>query len=83
MNTGKSKWVLRVYEKNGEIPIDEICLENVKADDLRILYNVGPHNPMYDCYPVTASQTPYLQDFLQSKIDLESYDYFVECEATD
>ena len=81
METKQPLWFLKKYEKSGDYPVHVYKLENVRVEDLQRMFNEPSHNPMYDCYPVTESQAEWLQDFIKDKIDLQSYDYYIECEV--
>ena len=73
--------VLRWFEKEGDELIGEQKVDNINLELLHKLFGIDLDNPMYDCYPIeSAEQINYLQNFLDSKLDTKSYDYFIECD---
>lgn len=78
----KVERVLRWFEKEADDLVGEKVLDNVKLEHLQKLFGISPENPMYDCYRVeTSKQIDFLQQFLNTEIDMQSYEYFVECDA--
>jgi hypothetical protein len=73
------------FEKDpGEAMIGKCELKGIKLEDIRKLFNEPEDDPlMYYCYPVQGSHVPFLQPYCEHKIDLDSYDYFVEASAVD
>lgn len=72
---------LSCYRKESDSPSDEYPLTDIAVEKLRKLFDAGSDNPMFDVYPVGPEQVPFLQDALHRELDLEKYDYFVECHA--
>lgn len=78
----KVERVLRWFEKKGKNLVGEKILDDAKLEQLQKLFGIPPENPMYDCYPVESSeQIEYIQKLLNFKLDTQSYEYFVECDA--
>lgn len=78
----KVERVLRWFEKEADDLVGEKVLDNLKLKHLQKLFSIPPENPMYDCYRVeTYEPIDFLQQFLNTEIDTESYEYFVECDA--
>jgi hypothetical protein len=78
----KVERVLRWFEKEGNNLVGEKVLDDVKLEQLQELFGIPPENPMYDCYPVESfEQIEYFQKLLNCKLDPQSYEYFVECDA--
>ncbi len=75
--------VLAKYPKDDDFPVDELELRGVELQELQVLFQEPPDEPMYDCYPVSKTQAKSLQKYVNEKIDLASYDYFVECYAVE
>ena len=57
----------------GEIQIGEKFLV-----ELRNLFNLPLDDPMIDCFPVKSEQVDKLEKFVEVKINLDKYDYFIE-----
>lgn len=73
--------VLRWFEKEGDELIGEKKIDNISLESLQKLFGIDSENPMYDCYPVeSAEQINYLQNLVNFDLDIESYDYFIECD---
>jgi len=78
----KVERVLRWFEKEGNNLVGEQVLDDVKLEQLQELFGISSENPMYDCYRVeTSEQIEYFQKLLNFQLDIESYEYFVECDA--
>jgi hypothetical protein len=78
----KVERLLRWFEKEGNNLVGEKILDDVKLEHLQKIFGIPPENPMYDCYPVESSeQIEYFQKLLNCKIEPQSYEYFVECDA--
>jgi hypothetical protein len=67
------------YSKGGDFPAGKHRLEGIRVSELQSMFGIAPENPMYDVYPVGPDQARHLQRFVKEAIDLEKYDYFVEC----
>lgn len=78
----KVERVLRWFEKEGNNLVGEQVLDDVKLEQMQELFEISSENPMYDCYRVESSeQIEYFQKLLNFQLDLQSYEYFVECDA--
>lgn len=73
--------ILRWYQKKGDSLIGEIPLLDINVDDIRKLFSECDQNPLYDSYCVKDQHIDFLQHFIEEKIDLDVFDYFVECDA--
>jgi len=73
--------VIRWYEKKGDRLAGETTLENASLSELQTLFNQSSDDPMYDCYPVLPSHVSYLEQRLNRLIDLNQYDFFLECDS--
>ena len=72
--------VLRWYEKNGDALVGEQVL-NIDLRSLQKLFGESRDSLMFECYPVSRMQARYLQRRLRRSFDLNSYAYFLECDA--
>lgn len=81
MSNQQILWFLKMYDKSGDFPISTHELEGIQVRDLQQLFDEPPDDPMYETYRITDSQVEWLQNFTGIKINLQLYDYFVECEA--
>ena len=72
--------VLRWYEKNGDALVGEQVL-NIDLRWLQKLFGESRDSLMFECYPVSRMQARYLQRRLRRAFDLDSYAYFLECDA--
>lgn len=73
--------MLRWFDKEGDNFVGETTITNVSLERLQKLFGISANNPMYDCYLVESSeQINYLQKILNVELDLNSYEYFVECD---
>ncbi len=77
----KVVWVLQAYEKEGDDFVEEWPLKGISAGTLHALFEQPEDDPMYDAYPVHEAQAERLQAYVDHLIDLQAYDYFVECYA--
>jgi hypothetical protein len=81
-NQPKTERVVRWFEKCGDRLLGEIRLEQENVGELQMLFDIPSDNPMYECYLIeTEAQVKYFQDILRLKLDTQSYDYFLECDA--
>lgn len=70
------------YTKNKEEKL--VNKENFNQNDLttlRNLFNISDENDlMYNAYEIkTKEQINYIQKYINHKIDISIYDYFLEC----
>ncbi|MGH2414485.1 MAG: DUF7683 domain-containing protein [Microcystaceae cyanobacterium] len=77
------RWV-RWFRRDGDEFVGEAQLVGVALSQLKQVFTPFPDDPlMYYCYPVeTAKQVEFLSLWLNGELDLEAYEYFVECNAS-
>ncbi len=75
--------IITKFQKEGDDLLDEVELKGIELNVLQSLFNRPLDDPMYLCYPVSKTQAKSLQKYVNEKIDLASYDYFVECYAVE
>lgn len=73
--------VLRWYEKSGDRLVGETVLKTLGLPELQQLFEETSDNLMVDSYRVCTPQVDRLQNEMASPIDLNTYDYYVECDA--
>ena len=72
------------FDKENEVLVGEVELVGLELATLHHLFGLWPEDPFYYAsYPVGESQVKELAKYLPSEIliDLEHYDYFVDCYA--
>jgi hypothetical protein len=76
------RWV-RWFRRDGDEFVGEAQLVGVTLSQLKQVFTPFPDDPlMYYCYPVeTAKQLEFLIPWLKGELELEAYEYFVECNA--
>ena len=74
-------YVLRWFDRKSDEMVGSAPLRGIDLATLRQLFDRPKADPMYDCYPVTARQTPRLQPGVDAPIQPDRYDYFVEADA--
>lgn len=68
------------YDKKTEELVGEAKLLNEDLSVLKLLWNEAPPAPMIDPHPIeTKEQIVYIEKLLGIKLNLNSYDYFLEC----
>jgi len=72
---------LAYYSRQDERLVGELPLAGLGLADLQRLFHQPLDDPMYDVYPVGGEQAPTLENALGRRLDLDRYDYFVECHA--
>lgn len=77
----KVVWVLQAYQKEGDAFVEEWPLRGISFSTLHSLFQQPQDDPMYDAYPVDEAQAKRLQSYTDHPINLQAYDYFVECHA--
>ncbi len=77
--TPVTTWVLHAYQKDGDDLVEESPLAGIDLAVLQDLFGEPQDNPMYDAYPVRQAQAKRLQSYTGRTLDLQAYDYFVEC----
>ncbi len=81
LNEVKSVRVIRWYDKESEKLVGEFVLKAVNLADLQNLFGESKVNLMVDSYPISTTQASYLQKYIDQAIKLESFDYYLECDA--
>ncbi|GCA71872.1 hypothetical protein MiYa_03415 [Microcystis aeruginosa NIES-2519] len=72
--------VLVWFNKDNDDYVGEYTLNILDINELKKIFNVTDSDEqMINCYPVFVEQASYLESLLNIEIDLEKYDYFVEC----
>ena len=76
------RWV-RWFNREGDEMVGEIELRGVTLSQLKQVFAPFSDDPlMYYCYPVeTTEQIQFLHPWFKGKLNLETYEYFVECNA--
>jgi hypothetical protein len=72
---------LRWFDKTSEECAGWCELVGVRLDELQRVFGVAQEDSMYGCFPVSEHHVAYLAAYAQVPIDLDRYDYFVECSA--
>jgi hypothetical protein len=73
---------LEWYEKDPRAALVGKCeLKGIKLEELQKLFNALPDDLLYTLHEVQESHVPFLQPYCDHRIDLGSYDYFVEARA--
>jgi hypothetical protein len=82
MEKSVERWV-RWFQRDGEEMVGEIELRGATLSQLKQVFAPFPDDPlMYYCYPVeTVEQIKLLMAWLDGEVNLEAYEYFVECNA--
>lgn len=73
--------VIRYFDKVGESYVGKLELPDVPLKKLQELFHVPPEDPMYDCFPIHEAQAKFFYQFANIKLDIGSYDYFLEYDA--
>jgi len=73
-----TQWVLLAFEKRGDELIEELTIEGLGEDDIRLLTGQPASDPMYNSYPVSEAQGGSLEAATGHSLDFSRYDYFVE-----
>ena len=78
MRSQSIKYELTWFEKEGDALVGECSIKGISLSELQQLFKQLSNVPMVYCYPVLPCHVKYLQKFVQHKIDLDVYDYFIE-----
>ena len=74
-----AKFVLCLYELEGEDFIAQYELPGMRVEDARQILGQSPGDPMCDTYEVSSkSELERLQRYTDHKIEIGKYAYFVE-----
>lgn len=71
--------VLQGYEKNGENLAVEIPISSVPLEFLQKLFGERSDDLMYYCYKLDKDKAMALQKIINKQIDLEHYDFYLDC----
>lgn len=75
------KRILASYEKFGDSLVDEMELD-INLDSLRKIWKPYDNDPsFYMSYPVSRFEASVLESKFGIEVDLNNYDYFLECYA--
>jgi hypothetical protein len=75
--------VLYCYEKHGDRPVAEYRLDGIDLERLRAAFRPPSDDPlMYGSYLAGADQAGLFEPVIGKPLDLDRYDYFVECHAS-
>jgi hypothetical protein len=44
-------------------------------------FQESPDNLMFECYAIGPRQADYFQQKVKQKLNLDDYDYFIDCDA--
>lgn len=70
---------LTCFEKSSEKYISMISLPQVNLAEIQKLWHEPEIEPMVDCYSLqTKEQIEFFEEILQSKLEPDDYDYFLE-----
>ena len=73
--------MIRWYEKEGNQLIGELSLPNIELAELQKLFQENPNNLMFEGYAIGPRQADYFQQKVKQKLNLDEYDYFIDCDA--
>jgi hypothetical protein len=71
---------LRWYEKQGDVLVGQKILDSMSLSDLQDIFGEPKNDLMIENYQVAESEAKYFERKLNQPIDLNAYDYFLECE---
>src|SRR5436190_11717978 len=72
---------LAYCSKADERLVGELSLAGVDLNILQTLFELADDDPMYEVFPVGPAQAAALQPYVSEAIDLDRYNYYVECHA--
>lgn len=76
--------VISWYNKNNDDFVDEIQINNLDLNFLKKIFNPPEKDYlMYDSYKINAKEMDELSKVLNFNIDIEKFDYYVECFQAD
>ena len=81
-DAGNIKRFLSVYKKSADEPCGEIPLENMDLTAIRHVLNLSNDDPLVYVYAVNDKLRDVLLPYSNEPIDLNAFDYFLECEST-
>jgi hypothetical protein len=75
-------WLLGAARRGEDRFVSRTDLPTITLADLRTLFPPPADDPlMYNSYEVTAKQREFLEALTGQVLDMERFDYSVECEA--
>jgi hypothetical protein len=82
MDEALERTVARYSKADGSF-VGEWPLTGLGLAELRALVGAPEDDPLYDSYPIGSSQARVVEGLTGSILDLDRFDYFVECHATE
>ena len=73
---------LRFFCKSTHEFVGEIKMLEVNSKYLRRIFKLNKDDQMLLSYPVTKSQQKYIENISGQNLDLEQYEYFMECDLS-
>jgi hypothetical protein len=70
------------YEKGSGRILEEYELREIELEELQTLFGETSFDPMYHSYDVSEAQRSRLEKAASVRIDLKSFDYCVDANAT-
>ncbi len=70
---------LDYYEKNSDDLAGQLPLEGVELAFLQELFGMTRDDPMFEVFPVNSLQVEALRPYVSGEIDLDRYDYYLDC----
>lgn len=70
---------LAYFSKKDESFVDEYELNGISLLKLKKIFDEAGDSEMLYCYQVTRDKIAFFEEFLNVKLDLSKYDYFLEC----
>jgi len=72
---------IRFFDRESGKLAGEITLPPLSLTPLQALFEQASDNPMYDCFEIKETHRAYFEVLADRKLDFETYDYFLECDA--
>jgi hypothetical protein len=82
MSEGLERTVAHYSKADGSF-VGEWPLKELSLAELRTLVGAPEGDPLYDSYPVGPLQVKSLEGRTGAAFDLDRFDYFIECHATE
>jgi len=73
------KFGLSWFSADNDDLVGEVDLPTANPKDIRDWFFLPENESLTDCYIVRASQRKHLLKLVTNTIDLNNYDYFLEC----
>ena len=67
------------FDKQTETMVGEHLLAGINPPALQSLFGVESDDPMYDVWPNGPREAEILKPHVDGTIDLDRYDYFLDC----